>query len=54
MSSRDIYKECERLYRQVNWNDRKSIHEYNEKVRELHRQREAEAEERRNESGTGR
>ena len=53
MTSRELYKECERLYQQVNWKDRESIHRYNEKVRELHRQREAEAEAQ-NEHRTGR
>ena len=29
------YKECERLYAQVNWNSRESIHRYNEMRREM-------------------
>jgi len=45
MTSRELYREAERLYRNVDWTNRQSIHEYNEKVRELHRQREREAEE---------
>jgi len=54
MNSRQLYRECERLYQQVDWTNRESIHQYNEKVRELHRQREAEAEAEKDESRTGR
>ena len=43
MTTRELYRECERLYAQVDWTDRESIHQYNEAVRELHKQREREA-----------
>ena len=47
MTSRELYRECERPYAQVNWKDKESIHRYNEAVRELHKQREREENERR-------
>ena len=45
MTSRELYRECERLYAQVDWNNKESIRRYNEKVKELRKQREAEQEE---------
>lgn len=45
MTAREMYRECERLYKQVDWSNKESIHRYNEKVRELRRLREEEAEE---------
>ena len=45
MTSREYYRECERLYLQVDWNNRESIHRYNEAVRQLRKQREKEEEE---------
>jgi hypothetical protein len=44
MTSREYYRECERLYLQVDWNNRESIHRYNEAVRQLRKQREKEEE----------
>ena len=46
MTSRELYKECERLYAQVDWKSKESIHRYNEAVRQLRKQREQEEEER--------
>lgn len=48
MTSRELYRQCERLYAQVNWKDKESIHRYNEAVRELHKQREEEENEQKN------
>ena len=45
MTAREMYRECERLYKQVNWNSKESIRRYNEAVRELRKQREKEEEE---------
>lgn len=45
MTSREMYRECERLYQQVDWTDKESIHRYNEAVRRLRKQREEEQEE---------
>ncbi len=45
MTSREMYKECERLYKETNWSNKESIHRYNEAVRELRKIREAENEE---------
>lgn len=44
MTAREMYRECERLYKQVDWSNKESIHRYNEKVRELRRLREEETE----------
>lgn len=44
MTTQQMYKQIERLYAQVNWNSRESIHRYNEAVRELHKLREMEDE----------
>lgn len=44
MTIQQMYKECERLYAQVDWTNKQSIHEYNEKVWELHKMREEENE----------
>lgn len=47
MTPRELfYKQRERLYAQVNWNSRESIHHYNETVRELRKQMEQEEEKR--------
>ena len=48
MTARELYRECERLYAQVNWKDKESIHRYNEAVRELHKQRKEEENEQKN------
>ena len=40
-----MYKICERLYAQVDWSNKESIHKYNEAVRQLHKLREEEREE---------
>lgn len=32
---KEYYKECQRLYGQVNWDSRESIHMYNEMRREM-------------------
>lgn len=40
MTVQQMYKEIERLYAQVDWSNKESIHRYNEAVRKLHRMRE--------------
>lgn len=45
MTSREMYRECERLYQHVDWTDKESIHRYNEAIRRLRKQREEEQEE---------
>ena len=40
-----MYQELEKLHAQVDWNDRESIHRYNEKAREIRRRFEQEQEE---------
>lgn len=44
MTIQQMYKECERLYAQVDWSNKASIHRYNEAVRELRKMREEEEE----------
>lgn len=44
MTIQQMYKECEKLYTQVDWSNKASIHRYNEAVRELRKMREAEEE----------
>lgn len=44
MTAREMYRECERLYQQVDWTSKESIHRYNEAVRALRKQREEEEE----------
>lgn len=44
MTAREMYRECERLYKQVDWTNKESIHRYNEAVRVLRKQREEEEE----------
>ena len=46
MTAREMYKECERLYCAVDWNNKESIRHYNEAVRELRKKREEEENER--------
>lgn len=46
MTTRQFYRECERLYAQINWNNKESVHRYNEKVRELRHMRDEEEERR--------
>ena len=48
MTARQFYRECERLYCKVDWSNKDSIHQYNEKVRELRHLMEKEEEEREN------
>ena len=43
MIAREMYQECERFYKQVDWSSKESIHRYNEMVRELRHLREEEA-----------
>lgn len=50
MARQQMYKELERLYQQVDWSDRESIHRYNEKAREYRKMVEEEEEEK-NEAG---
>lgn len=45
MTTQQMYKQIERMYAQVNWNDKDSIHRYNEAVRQLHKMREEENDE---------
>ena len=45
MTSQELYRKCEELFKKVDWTNRESIHEYNQAVRELHKQRDREARE---------
>lgn len=40
MTVQQMYKQIERLYAQVDWSNKESIHRHNEAVRKLHRMRE--------------
>lgn len=42
MTVQQMYKQIERLYAQVDWSNKESIHRYNEAVRQLHKMREEE------------
>lgn len=45
MTIQQMYKECERLFALVDWENKESIRRYNEAVRELRKMREKEEEE---------
>lgn len=45
MTSRELFRECEKLFRETDWSDQESVHRYNEAVRKLRKQREEEQEE---------
>ena len=47
MTRQQMYRELERMYQQVDWSDKESIHQYNEKAREYRKQVEREEEEKR-------
>lgn len=40
MTRQQMYRELERLYCQVDWNDKESVRQYNEKAREYRKQME--------------
>lgn len=42
MTYKQFREECARLYAQVDWNNKASIHQYNEAVRELRKMYEEE------------
>lgn len=44
MTVQQMYKQIERLYAQVDWSNKESIHRYNEAVRRLRKMREEEEE----------
>lgn len=45
MTKRQMYRELERLYTQVDWSDKESIRRYNEKAKEYRKMIEEEEEE---------
>lgn len=45
MTRQEMHKICEKLYAQVDWTNRESIHKYNEAVRQLRKLREEEEDE---------
>lgn len=45
MTKRQMYRELERLYTQVDWSDKESVRRYNEKAREYRKMVEEEEEE---------
>lgn len=47
MTVQQMYRQIERMYAQVDWNNKESIHRYNEAVRQLHKMREEENDEKR-------